>query len=150
MKVEQDFAMTDSDDLSFLPDDYLQRKTRRRSFAVGAGFSLAVLMTVAAMIYVSRQTLQRVELVHAQVSRACAESARQVERVHRDQDEQKRILQHAALAAALVEKAPRSNILAELTNALPAGTSLLSLNLESHPHQEPAPQYSTAFDMKKA
>jgi Tfp pilus assembly protein PilN len=142
--------MTDENDLSFLPEDYLQRKLRRRSIAVGAGLTLAVVMGLAAMIYVSRQSLARVESAHAQVTRACVEAARQVERVRRDQDEQQRILQHAALAASLGERVPRSNILAELTNRLPEGASLVSLNLESHPRHEPAPVFNSAFDMKKA
>ena len=33
---------------------------------------------------------------------------------------------------------------------LPEGASLVSFNLETHPHQEFAPVFATAFDMKRA
>jgi hypothetical protein len=50
-----------------------------------------------------------------------------------------------------VEKVPRSNILAEFTNSLPPGASLLELVMESKPRQAPPPpQGATAFDQKKA
>ena len=49
-----------------------------------------------------------------------------------------------------MEKAPRSNVLAELTNALPSGASLLTIDLQTHPRQ-PAPSVAlTAFDAKKS
>ena len=54
------------------------------------------------------------------------------------------------LATALTAGIPRSNILAELTEALPDGTSLLEMTLESRPRLDPVPAGSTAFDMKKA
>ena len=46
---------------------------------------------------------------------------------------QKQLVQHAELAATLVERVPRTNLLAELTNALPTGTSLLDFYMESNP-----------------
>jgi len=45
--------------------------------------------------------------------------------------QQRKIVRQAELAASLVEKVPRSNLLAEFTNALPPGTSLLDFSLES-------------------
>jgi Tfp pilus assembly protein PilN len=80
-----------------------------------------------------------------------ADEAGQIEAVKRMHAKQRQIVQHAELAAALVEKVPRSNVLAEFTNSLPAGASLLEVSLESRPQAaKPAAAPGTAFDARVA
>ena len=47
------------------------------------------------------------------------------------QEKQRTMARQAELAASLLEKVPRSFILAEITNAMPPGVSLIDFNLES-------------------
>ncbi len=54
------------------------------------------------------------------------------------------------LAATLLEKVPRSNLLAEFTNSLPPGVSLIDLALESRERAAPPQRAQTAFEQKKA
>ena len=85
---------------------------------------------------------------------AYADAARRIEQVKKMHEQQRSIVQHAELAASLVEKVPRSNILAELTNALPSGVSLLDFILDSKRHIDPTARRrrrsAHSFDAKKA
>jgi Tfp pilus assembly protein PilN len=142
--------MSSPNDLSFLPDDYMERKAQRRAAIIGGSLLSVVVLGVAGALYVTERSTDGIERHHAQVVHEFNEAARRLEQVKKMHDQQRKIVQHAELAASLVEKVPRSNILAELTNSLPPGTSLLDFLLESHQHQDPTPVASTAFDQKKA
>jgi len=59
----------------------------------------------------------------------------------------------AELSASLLEKVPRSYLLAQITNSLPAGVSLIDMNLESKLRSANATssgQSKTPFEQKKA
>ncbi|HZL37352.1 MAG TPA: PilN domain-containing protein [Tepidisphaeraceae bacterium] len=141
--------MNSPNELSFLPDDYMERKARRRAMALGSALLAIVIGGVGAALYITEHSMASVEQKHQSVVTKFTEAARRIEQVRKLHDQQRKIVQHAELAASLVERIPRSNILAELTNSLPHGTSLLDLSLESKAHQEPAPVAQTAFDAKK-
>jgi Tfp pilus assembly protein PilN len=84
---------------------------------------------------------------NAAVSERYVDAARKIDQVKKMHDQQRKIVQHAELAAALVEKVPKSNLLAELTNILPSGASLLEFHLEAKERQPAAP---STFDQKQA
>ena len=52
--------------------------------------------------------------------------------------------------ATLTAGVPASNLLAELTNALPTGASLVALSTDPVPRPQPATVIPTAFELKKA
>src|SRR5438067_5432608 len=137
--------------LSFLPEDYLERKARRRANILCGALSVVVLGAIGSAFYISERSMKGVDARYAAVEAEYGRAAQQIEQVQKMHAKQRQIVQHAELAAALVEKVPRSNILAEFTNSLPPGTSLLELLMESKPRQAPPPpQGATAFDQKKA
>jgi Tfp pilus assembly protein PilN len=135
--------------LSFLPDDYLERKARRRANILCGALSVIVLAGIGGAFSVTERSMHEVELRHDAIVRNSTEAAKRIEQVKQMHDQQRRIVQHAQLAASLVEKIPRSNLLAALTNDLPSGVSLLDFSLESH-QRVSAPQTGTAFDQRKA
>jgi hypothetical protein len=65
-------------------------------------------------------------------------------------EQQREVVHHAELAASLVERVPRSNMLAEITNALPVGVSLIDLSMVSTPRAGSAPQPTSSFAQHKA
>jgi Tfp pilus assembly protein PilN len=142
--------MSSPNDLSFLPDDYMERKAHRRAAIIGGSLLSIVVLGVGGALMVTERSTNAIERRHAQVVRDFNDAARRLDQVKKMHDQQRKIVQHAELAASLVEKVPRSNILAELTNNLPAGTSLLDFMLESRQHQDASPVAATAFDQKKA
>src|SRR3954469_2405405 len=137
--------------LSFLPEDYLERKARRRANILCGGLFALCIGAGGGTFWMNEKLNARVDARYADVEAQYSQAAAQIARVSQMHDKQKKIVQHAELAAALVERVPRSNILAEFTNALPPGASLLDLVMESKPRQAPpAAPGTTAFEQKKA
>jgi Tfp pilus assembly protein PilN len=130
--------MAAPNELSFLPDDYLERKGRRRANAVCAALSVVVMGAIASAFWLTERTMSDVEARAAKVDTAFTEAARSIEQVNKMKAQQRKIVHQAELAASLVERVPRSNLLAEFTNSLPAGTSLLDMALESRVKAAPA------------
>jgi Tfp pilus assembly protein PilN len=126
--------MTASDQLSFLPDDYLERKVQRRTNAICAILSLVIMLAIGSAFTLTERMIHRAEKEHAIVESQYADAGRQIEQVERLQIKQRKMARQAELSASLLEKVPRSFILAEITNALPAGVSLLDFTLDSKRH----------------
>jgi Tfp pilus assembly protein PilN len=126
-------------ELSFLPDDYLERKARRRANALCAGLSVIVMGAIAGAFWLTERTMRDVEARAAAVDRTYTEAAKSIEQVRRMKEQHEKVVHHAELVSSLVERVPRSNLLAEFTNALPDGTSLLDLSLESRVRALPPP-----------
>jgi len=139
--------MSSPNELSFLPEDYLERKARRRANVLCGALSIIVMGTIGTAFAMSERSMRGLDAELAEVEQRYAQAANQIEAVKQMHSKQRQIVQHAELAAALVERVPRSNVLAEFTNALPAGVSLLDLSLEAKQKTAPAP-VGTAFDRK--
>jgi Tfp pilus assembly protein PilN len=91
-----------------------------------------------------------VDAKYIAVEKQYSEAAKRIERVNEMRAKQQQVVRRAELAASLVEKIPRSNILAEFTNALPPGLSLVQLMMESKERASAAPPAMTAFEQKRA
>ena len=131
-------------ELSFLPDDYLERKARRRANALCAGLSVVVMGAIATAFSITERTMREVEGRAAAVDRQYAEAAKSIDQVKRMKVQHEKVVHHAELVSSLVEKIPRSNLLAEFTNSLPEGTSLLDLAMESRVKVAPPPTPTAA------
>lgn len=142
--------MNTPNQLSFLPDDYLEKKAQRRSNLICAGLFVVVMSAIGAAFTFSERTIRRVEAQHAEVEKEYADAARRIQQVQKMQEKQRHMAQQAELTASLLEKIPRTFLLAELTNALPAGTSLIDFNLESKRRAAPVNEAKTAFEQRKA
>lgn len=123
--------------LSFLPDDYLKRKAQRRANAICAVLFLIIVAAIGAAFTFSERSLKNVERMHADVEQSYTIAAKKLEQVQAMQAKQRTMAQQAELSATLLEKVPRSFLLAELTNHLPAGVSLLDFNLDSKRRTSP-------------
>src|ERR1044072_1275186 len=67
------------------------------------------------------------------------------------QEKQRTMAHQAELTASLLEKVPRSFILAEITNGIPTGVSLLDFSMASTiSQQNPATAARTAFEVRQA
>ena len=138
---------------SFLPDDYQHRRVRRRTKVVGAAAVLVVMLAIGSDVFIAERSLSTVE--HATTpSATLAYNETATRRIDTFRHQRRRTARICSSAPCwprpLTDGVPRSNILAELTNALPVGTSLIEMNLESRPRPETPAAGNTAFDMKKA
>jgi Tfp pilus assembly protein PilN len=145
--------MVSPNELSFLPDDYLERKAQRRTNAICAMLFLVVMVAIGSAFTFSERKMRELEREHELVENQYTEAAKRIQLVQQMQDKQRQMATQAELAASLLEKVPRSFLLAEITNALPVGVSLLDLTMESKLRPTASPSGSTpksAFEQKRA
>jgi len=145
--------MTAPNELSFLPEDYLEQKYNRRAMILCAVLALLVGGALFFWFQQRSKAHARVDAEFNEVNNNYVEAARKIEQVKRMHEQQREVVHHAELAASLVERVPRSNMLAEITNALPMGVSLIDLSMTSSAHQgpaAPAAPAASAFAMHKA
>lgn len=127
--------------INFVPDDYVQsNESRRANLMCLVLFSVVIAALGGSCVMIRiRQRACRAEeaLVHAKMTRM-HESISQFEQL---QAKRKEMMRTALTTAELIEPVPRSVLLASLTNNLPAGTSLLKLDLiQKQPANAPRPK----------
>jgi Tfp pilus assembly protein PilN len=123
--------MSSPNQLSFLPEDYLETKRQRRTNVICAGLFLIVMAGVGASFTWVERALRTAEKDNTETGKKFAEAASRIEQEKQMEEKQAKMNAQAELTASLLEKVPRSVLLAELTNAKPPGLSFLDLALES-------------------
>ena len=142
--------MAAPNELSFLPDDYLDRKQRRRTNAICAVLFCIVISSIAGAFTVTERSMREIEKQAADVDLQYTSAAKRIEQ-YQQMEEKQRTMQHQAeLTASLLEKVPRTKILARITNGIPQGVSLLDFTLNSTLSTAPQSAPKTAFDARKA
>jgi Tfp pilus assembly protein PilN len=139
--------------LSFLPDDYLERKAQRRTNVICAILFLLVTAAIGVAFTHTEQTLKSARKANEDLSRQHADAAKPIQQFQQLQDKQRTMAQQAELTSSLLEKVPRTYLLAEITNDMPAGLSLLEVLLESKvrvAQSTATPAAKSAFEQKKA
>lgn len=115
--------------MNFVPDDYIKSSESRRTnlmYLVLFGVLMAALVGSFMTIKIRWRVLDAKEkLVNAKLTEA-QEAIKQFEEL---QAKRKAMMKTALTTTELLEPVPRSVLLATLTNNLPAGVSLLRLNL---------------------
>src|SRR5688572_7060434 len=143
--------MKSPNELSFLPDDYLERKAQRRTNAICATLFLIVMTAIGSAFTYTEKAMRQAEQQHDAIEKHYTDAAKRIEQFQQLQEKQRTMAMQAELTSSLLEKVPRSFLLAEVTNAMPPGVSLLDLNLESRKRAAPAaPTAKSAFEAKKS
>lgn len=143
-------SVSSPNQLSFLPEDYLERKAQRKMNVVCAAVFSIVVSGIAFTFFSHERSKRELDAREAEVNTQYEQAARRIEQVKQMQEKQRQMAHQAELASSLLEKVPRGNVLAALTNALPAGVSLLDLTLDSTVRAAPQQQYATKFEQKQA
>lgn len=146
--------MRSPQELSFLPDDYLERKAQRRANALCAVLFILTMGGIGTAFTLSEKATKKVDSDYAKIDQEYLGEAKRIEQVRQMEEKQKRMKQQADLTSSLLEKVPRTFVLAELTNALPTGVFLLDFSLDSKARQvavnNPATAGMTEYERKKA
>ncbi|MEO6434349.1 MAG: PilN domain-containing protein [Tepidisphaeraceae bacterium] len=138
-------------ELSFLPDDYLERKGRRRANAICAILFFVVVSAIAGAFTVTERSMREIDQQHAKVTDQYTDAAKRIVQVQQMQEKQRTMAHQAELTASLLEKMPRSFILAEITNDIPTGVSLIDFQLSSTVMANAtAAAAKTAFEIRQA
>lgn len=133
---------------SFLPEDYLQKKIAIRTNVICITLFVLVMVGVIGAYLVTDRQRGEVRQLQSDVNGQFREAARRIEQLDQLQKDKKRMLQRRKVAEVLVEKVPRSVILAELTNQMPATLSLLEFDMETKVLKN-APRPKTAIQREK-
>lgn len=115
--------------VNFVPDDYVKSSESRRTnlmYLVLFAVVMAGLGGTFVTIKISQRTIAEKE---AYLSTKAAKAQQAIEQFEALQTRRKVMLKTALTTAELLEPVPRSVLLASLTNNLPAGVSLLKLNV---------------------
>jgi Tfp pilus assembly protein PilN len=116
---------------SFLPADYLQRKHERRANFLCLALFVIVIFGVVGAFFVTNQQWEEVREKQKAINVRYAEAAKEIEQLKDLETQKDEAESKAELASALIEKAPRSVVLAEIINRMPKNAALLQMELDS-------------------
>lgn len=137
-------------DMSFLPEDYLERRAQRRTNVLCFVLFVIVMGAGAGAYIVSDRQRQDVLKQRLAVNEQYADAARRLEQLDELQKQKQQMMRKAKVTGALVERLPRSLILSQIVNNMPATLSLFELELETKVIKSTAPAAKTALDKAKA
>ncbi|MEX0886860.1 MAG: PilN domain-containing protein [Phycisphaeraceae bacterium] len=118
--------------MSFLPDDYLERRIAQRTNAICLALFVVVSFGIVGAYFVSTRQGSEIRALDAEVSDRYEEAARRLDQLEALQSQKQEMLRKAELTAVLIERVPRTLLLAEMINHMPEAVSLRQMTLESH------------------
>jgi len=116
---------------NFLPEDYIEKRRERRTNLFSLTLFVIVLAGLVAAYFVTDQQRQDVRARMQDVNERSAQVAAQLDEMTRLKEKKAQMLRKASITAQLVERVPRTVVLADLVNNMPGSLSLLELELET-------------------
>src|SRR4030042_5581529 len=116
--------------INFVPDDYSQQRQSSRANVLSLVLLALLLGGIAVTFSVikMRQAVVRFEM--EKLSGRMVQAREQINRLDQIKSKGRVMMKNMKMTAELLEPAPRSVILACLTNMLPTGVSLLKIQLQ--------------------
>ncbi|MFN7374360.1 MAG: PilN domain-containing protein [bacterium] len=129
---------------SFLPEDYLQRKRESKALILNLVLFAGMISAVGGAFLVTDRQWSAVHFEQAEVGAEYAREAAKIEQLKVMEAQKQQLLYRAEVTTALIERVPRSILLAEIVNRLPEGITLTDLVMESTRVAPPAPPKDAA------
>jgi len=114
---------------SFLPEDYVEKKSQRRTNLISVSLFVVVMSGIIGAFVVTDRQRVEVSKLQQQVNADFEEAAKRLEQLNDLQSRKQAMVRKARITAMLIERLPRSLILADLINHMPTTLSLLELEL---------------------
>lgn len=116
---------------SFLPPEYIEQQRDHRTTFLAIGlFVVVVIAVLAAFLYRQGQLRQVVEVQENLITRT-EEAGMKVAMLTALQQSRSQMFERAEIAAALVERVPRSILIAQMIDRMPDGLGLTEFELQS-------------------
>jgi len=115
--------------INFVPDDYIQCNESRRTNLMYLALFAVVMASLGGSFMTIKIRQRGVAAKEKLVNTKMARAQTAIKQFEQLQTKRKAMMKTALTTAELLEPIPRSILLASLTNNLPAGVSLLRLNL---------------------
>ena len=114
-----------------MPEDYLAQEAELRTNLICLTLFVVVMIAVFGAFLVTNRQWTHVKRSQEAVNRRYREAAQQIQGLTQLENQREQMLAKAQLAAALVERVPRSILLAGLINRMPDRMTLTSFELQS-------------------
>lgn len=124
---------------SFLPEDYLAQKAEQRTNVISLLLFGVVMVAVIGAFFVTNRQGRMVKAAQEEINGRYQQAGLQIQELTQLETQKEEMLHKAELAAALVERVPRSILLAELINRMPERLALLEFDMKSEKMKPPAP-----------
>lgn len=115
----------------FLPEDYLTRKADVRANMICLGLFVVVMFGVASAFLVTNRQWASVKEEHRAINAAYEQEGKKIEQLKSLEAQRASMLDRAEITVALVEKSPRSVLMAALVTSMPEGVTLMEAELTS-------------------
>jgi hypothetical protein len=135
--------MSKNKELSFLPEDYVERRIEQRTNLLCLTLFGVVLIGVVAAYVATSKHRSDLRQQRAEVNAQYAEAARNIERLEELQRRKEQMLRKAQITSQLVEPVPRTFLLADLINRMPPTLSLFELQMDAKLDKPALPQAAT-------
>lgn len=136
-------------DMSFLPEDYLEKKAQRRTSLISLSLFAVVMAAVVAAFFVTDRQRSDIKNQQKAVNAQFIEAAKRLEQLETLQQRKQQMIHKAQVTATLLERVPRSLILSELINGMPMTVALTELTLDTRTIRETRSLASSALDDAK-
>ena len=123
--------------INFLPEDYHERRGRRRANIVClimAGASVVVLGLVVGLLFLSAIGMSAMRTL---VDQQYRQASLQIEQLKQLEARKADLIRKVELSTDLLERVPRSQLLARLTNCLPAKAGLMGVVMKAEDVEVP-------------
>ena len=117
--------------VNLLPEDYVTRQKQKRSNLLCSILFCNVMAAVLGAAVLSERTRIRTQEVNDRVSESYRQASNLIQELQSLEATKAKMVKKANLTADLLERVPRSYLLATVTNALPPGGSLLEFDLQT-------------------
>ncbi|MDP1660659.1 MAG: PilN domain-containing protein [Phycisphaerales bacterium] len=116
---------------SFLPEEYLRRKADSRSLIINLVLFGAVLSVTIGAFVVSNRQWNDVRTQQAEIDAKWESEKLKLEQLHAMEEQKSALLYRASVTAALLERVPRSILMAELINRMPDNVTITQFDMTS-------------------
>lgn len=124
---------------SFLPTDYIENRRTGRISLIGAGLLIVVMAGVVGAFLVTTRHRSAIREQQDQINTEYTAEAKKIEQLKQLEVQRREMMEKAEVTAALLEKVPRSMLMAELVTRMPKDVTLLDLELKGKRIDAPKP-----------
>lgn len=121
-----------------IPEDYLNKRIARRTNFLSLSLFCVVTVGVIGAFLVTNRQWNDVRRYQQAINVRYSKAAQEIEQLKSLEDQKGQLLAKAELTTALIERVPRSILLAELINRMPEDITLLELEVTSKRIAAPA------------
>ena len=138
-----------AENMSFLPEDYLEKKIARRTNVIFISLFALVLLAVLATFFVGQRQGAGLRQELAGKNAEFENMRRQFEQIEALNAEKQKMKQMANVTATLKDNVLKSMVFAELINSMPATLRLTELDLQTKALKDAAPPPRTAIQKER-